>query len=107
MLGGARGPVDVARGLDPDEGREEELERVPGLEVDVVERVEALDVDDVVREVALGPVWNPNRFKIPSTRVFRNEFLGAVSLVVENSGSEYERSKNRGKRVRFDGGRDF
>ena len=67
MLGGARGPVDVARGLDPDEGREEELERVPGLEVDVVERVEALDVDDVVREVALGPVWNPNRFKIPST----------------------------------------
>ena len=34
-------------------------------------------------------------------------FLRALSLVVENSGSEYERSKNRGKRVRFDGGRDF
>jgi len=28
-------------------------------------------------------------------------------LVVENSGSEDGRSKNRGKRVRFDGGREF
>ena len=50
------------------------------------------------------PVWNPNRFKIPSTWVFRNEFWGALS---PRSSRTHERSKNRGKRVRFDGGRDF
>jgi len=49
-------------------------------------------------------VWNPNRFKIPSTWVFRNEFLGALS---PQSSRTHERSKNRGKRVRFDGGREF
>ena len=63
--------------------------------------------DLLVLATAWPSVWNPNRFKIPSTWVFRNEFLGALPRVVENSGSEYERSKNRGKRVRFDGGRDF
>mmetsp|Transcript_24072 Transcript_24072/g.72356 ORF Transcript_24072/g.72356 Transcript_24072/m.72356 type:complete len:276 (-) Transcript_24072:762-1589(-) len=52
VLRRGRRAVDVARRLDAVDGREEELQRVPGLEVDVLERREALDVDDVVRQIA-------------------------------------------------------
>ena len=48
------------------------------------------------------PIQDTFNLSVPE-RILR----GSLSLVVENSGSEYERSKNRGKRVRFDGGRDF
>ena len=53
------------------------------------------------------PAWKPNRCKIPPPWVFRNDFSGRFPPVVENSGSEDERSKNRGKRVRFDDSREF
>ena len=39
--------------------------------------------------------------------MFRNDFLGDLSPVVETLGSEDERSKSHGNRVRFEGGREF
>jgi hypothetical protein len=51
-------------------------------------------------------VWNPNRFRI-RFNVSVPEFFKTFSSVVETLGSEDERSKNRGKRNRCDGGRDF
>ena len=43
--------------------------------------------------------------KETNDRLFRNEFPQFLFSVVENSGSEDERFKNHGKRVRFERGR--
>ena len=49
-------PVDVPRGLDAVQRRQQELERVPGLEVHIIKRRQSLDVYDIVADVALARV---------------------------------------------------
>ena len=60
---------------------------------------------------ALGPARNPDRIRdtVRRERPGTNPQGDYISLssVVENLGSEDGRSKNRGKRVRLDGGREF
>ena len=64
----------------------------------------AVFLDEVDSCVESQPIQDTFNLIVPE-RIFGGSL--SLSLVVENSGSEYERSKNRRKRVRFDGGRDF
>ena len=63
-----------------------------------------VNYEDGDAEVRSRSMTETNFLKIPSTRFFRNEFPDHLFSVVENSGSEDQRFKNHGKRVRF--GRD-
>jgi hypothetical protein len=58
--------------------------------------------DDAIPRVESQPIQDTLNVSVPE-RIFG----ASLSPVVENSGSEDEGSKNRGKRVRFDGGREF
>ena len=121
------------RDLDVGLGREEAIARHRGVLADRLARLGLAEVqcrDDghcqfraLARELfdnpdlhgfvrrAVAARAETNGFQIPSTWVFSNEFSEAhvdpFSLDVEDSGSEDEWFKNRGKRPRFDGGREF
>jgi len=82
-----------------------------GDEAELVRRVaadvELARLDDVedLAEAARGLRRKQTFLKIPSTRVFRNEFPENFFSAVENSGCEDQRFKNHGKRGRFERGR--
>jgi len=63
--------------------------------------------DRVAADWSLALCGIPTDSKYLELECSGTNFWGLLSPVVENSVSEDGRSKNRGKRVRFDGGREF